>query len=204
MNSPLARRLLAGLPILAVAILATGCARQKGAEQPAVASKVVPKLDCVPPPFVVLGDNTVKIGNKKAKSFGNKELYDFAKKHRARRKALENRLNTWYRKAVRRREHLSHNNPLNLRITLADVFDDVGHPVEAFYSDETRAAFAKREKEGGELTAEETKRRREDLEFAERVLHMTVDDYVGRIVYHLDRWETAREFKRLPEAKDVR
>ena len=133
--------------------------------------------------FIALGLNTLDIGNMHLIACGTEDGYKFksSKVTVRRRQRLEDRLNAWYHKALRRLHYLRLNNPIDTRIIITDLFKDVGDPIDAFYQDEMR--------------------RPENLQFGEQMLFMSLNEYLEHVIDALGDEEKELKFKMWQESK---
>ncbi len=183
MNSPLRRRLLAGLPILAVAsvVLAPGCSGHKHTQAPYPDSNIEfhPPISWGTNDFIEFNEsgNSVTIGYMIATSCGTRALYDYLDATRERRGALAARLNAWY-KPVDLGVLTQLVNGVDPQIVVSNLPDHVGKPFTPFLSPETLAA---------EDRKDFLERVADDLAFAEGALHTKSSKFGDRVSYYLEQ-----------------
>lgn len=182
MNSPLRRRLLAGLPILAVAsiTLAAGCGAHKAAELPYIEETIVAtatRFDWDKRDFVTVNESgsSIDMGNMRTYISVDQNGHEYQMRTRERREALVARLNAWY-KSVDLGVLTQLVNGVDPQIVITNFPDHVGKPFKPFLSPETLAA---------EDRVDFLKRVADDLAFAERALHTTLSKFRDRVSYYL-------------------
>lgn len=191
MNSPLTRRLLAGLPILAVVsiVLAAGCSGHKHAEAPEPEPNMLkfktpfyaptadPNWDTND--FIKFNESgdTLNMGNMGAISCGNQAMYDYLDATRDRREALADSINTWF-KEIDRGVYYRLKGGIDPQVLIDGVQDEIGQPINPFLSVETLSG------EGGEDLME---RIADDIYFAEETLGMSLYQFQSHVGRHLEK-----------------
>ena len=183
MNSPLRRKLFAGLPILAVAsiVLVAGCAGPKPPDIPYIESKIVAQVAGFAwdtRDFVSVNESgsSIDMGNMNTTVSFTQEGHDYNKRTRERREALAARLNAWY-KSVDLGVLTQLVNGVHPQLVITNLPDHVGKPFTPFLSPETLAA--KDREDFLERVAD-------DLAFAERALLTTPSKFRDRVSYYLE------------------
>ena len=181
MNSPLRRRLLGGLPILAVAsITLVGCAC-KADELPYIEETIVARaaaFEWDTGRFVTVNESgsAIDMGNMSVNISFGQNTHEYKIRTRKRREALAARLNAWY-KSVDLGVLTQLVNGVHPQIVITNLPDHVGKPFTPFLSPETLAAkdredFLERVADG--------------LAFAERALLTTPSKFRDRVSYYLE------------------
>lgn len=132
--------------------------------------------------FIVLNNGSVRIGNMSIDALQTEEGARFLQKHRRQIQRLEDRLNDWYHKALRRMTYLRLNNPREIPIIATDLFKEVGDPIDAFYSDELRRPF--------------------DLELGRKAICMSLNGYLIQVILALEKEEEKLLFKMWKEEQE--
>ena len=182
MNGPLACRLLAGLPILAVVsiVLNAGCSGHKHAESPVPESHIEfhPPISWGTNDFIKFNEsgNSVTIGNMNAISCGTQAMYDQLDATRERREALADSINAWFKKIDLRvvEALIAGTDP---KIVIDGLRDEIAQPIIPFLSEETLSA------EGG---ADFMERVAGDIYFAERALGTSLDQFRSHVSRYLE------------------
>lgn len=130
--------------------------------------------------FIDIDHGTITMGNMTINALQTVEGSRFLKKHRRTIQRLEDRLNAYYHKAVRRVTYLRLNNPLDTPIIITDVFKELGDPIDVFYSDGLRRPF--------------------DLDLGRKAIHMSLNSYVIKLIRALEEKEEELHFKLWREA----
>ena len=183
MNSPLKRRLLAGLRILAVAsiVLTAGCGARKAAGLPYIEETIVAKVAAFEwdtGNFITVNEhgNSIDMGNRGTISCGTQAMYDYLDATRERREALTARLNAWY-KSVDLGVLTQLVNGVHPQTVIANLPDHVGKPFTPFLSPDTLAA---------EDREDFLERVADDLAFAERALLTTPREFRDYVSHCLE------------------
>ncbi|MDE0300730.1 MAG: hypothetical protein OXN17_18995 [Candidatus Poribacteria bacterium] len=160
-------------PLLAIYL--TGCA----------AKLEEPELDLAPlvriENFVSFEGSTSKIGSMTVNASPDAESMKYLEDKKRQIARLEDRLNAYYRKALRRLTYLRLNNPLETPIIITDIFKEIGDPIDAFYSDRLR--------------------RKSDLELGAAALQISLNDYIRRLISALEREDDEISYKMWKESK---
>ena len=182
MNSPLRRRILAGLPILAVVsiVLAAACAGPKPPNIPYIESQIVAQVAGFAwdtRDFVTVNKqgDSIDMGNMNMIADGTRAMYDYNNRTRERREALVARLNAWY-KPVDLGVLTLLVNRVDPQIVITNLPNHVGKPFKPFLSPETLAT---------ENREDFLERVADDLAFAERALHTSLSKFRDRVSYYL-------------------
>ena len=182
MNSPLRRRLLAGLSILAVVsvVLAAGCGAHRASELPYIEETIVARaaaFEWDTGNFITVNEqgNSIDMGNRNTTSCGTQAMSDYLDSTRERREALAARLNAWY-KSVDLGVLTQLVNGVHPQTVIANLTDHVGKPFTPFLSPETLAA---------EEREDFLERVADDLAFAERALLTTPIKFSNHVSYYL-------------------
>ena len=168
------------LPLLACAVLApylSGCAAKTEPPEPELELAPLVRLEN----FISINRSSVRIGNMTIDALQTEEGARYLKANARQIDRLEERLNAWYHKAVRRLTYLRLNNPREIPIIATDLFKEVGDPIDAFYSNEMR--------------------RPEDLELGRRAIHMSLNGYLIQIIGALEDKEEELRYKMWQESK---
>ncbi|MDE0300731.1 MAG: hypothetical protein OXN17_19000 [Candidatus Poribacteria bacterium] len=131
--------------------------------------------------FIVLDMGTVTMGHMTINALMTVEGAKYLEDNKRQIRRLEERLNAWYHKALRRLTYLRLNDPRESPIIITDLFKEVGDPINAFYRDE--------------------RRRQEDLELGRRAIHMSFNDYICQVIHALDKEDEKLRFKFWQESK---
>ncbi|MDE0041804.1 MAG: hypothetical protein OXT74_07195 [Candidatus Poribacteria bacterium] len=190
MNSPLRRRLLAGLPILAVVsiVLAAGCSGHKQAEAPKPERNMLkfktpfyaptadPNWDTNA--FIEFNEsgNSVTIGYMNTISCGNQAMYDYLDATRDRREALADSINAWHKK-INRGVYDRLKGGIDPQVLIDGMQDEIGQPINPFLSVETLS---------GEGDEDFMERIADDIYFAEETLGMSLYQFQSHVGHHLE------------------
>ena len=184
MNSRPRRRLLAGLPILAVAsiVLTAGCGARKAAGLPYIEETIVAKVAAFEwdtGNFITVNEHgdSIDMGNRNTTGCGTQAMYDYLDATRGRREALAARLNAWY-KSVDLGVLTQLVNGVHPQTVIANLPDHVGKPFTPFLSPDTLAA---------EDREDFLERVADDLAFAERALLTTPIKFRNHVSYYLEK-----------------
>ena len=182
MNSPLRRRLFAGLPMLAVVsvVLAAGCGVHKAPELPYIEETIVARaaaFEWDTGNFITVNEsgNSIDMGNRNTTSCGTQATYDYLDATRERREALAARLNAWY-ESVDLGVLTQLVNGVHPQTVIANLPDHVGKPFTPFLSPKTLAV---------EDREDFLERVADDLAFAERALLTTPSKFRNHVSYYL-------------------
>lgn len=161
------------IPTIVLLVL-TSCAGKVEPPEPELAPLV--RLEN----FIDITLGTVTIGDMMINGLQTEEGYRFLQKHRRMIQRLEDRLNAYFHKAVRRVTYLRLNNPLDTPIIITDVFKELGDPIDVFYRDDLRRPF--------------------DLELGRKAIKMSLNSYVIKLIRALEEKEEELHFKLWREA----
>ena len=183
MNSRPRRRLLGGLPILAVAsiVLTAGCGAHQAGELPYIKETIVAKVAAFKwdtGNFITVNEHgdSIDMGNRNTTGCFTQEGHDYNKRTRERREALAARLNAWY-KSVDLGVLTQLVNGVHPQTVIANLPDHVGKPFTPFLSPDTLAA---------EDREDFLERVADDLAFAERALLTTPREFRDYVSHCLE------------------